>query len=155
MQYTGGKMKVNVMGSRVETGFQCKPVKSDKDVNRPIMFYRFHLFMCSAERCDEYKNKISARDLRTLIKELQFNKGENRIKVTENKCFGACRFKSVVLVYSLTDEHFPLWLKKTHRWNASHWKSFLEELVNNPNKIAEYIKDWQIAMQDLEDKLES
>lgn len=45
------------------------------------------------------RQKALSDKLRDLAKELKMDKGKNRVKITRTKCFGACRYKGVGIVY--------------------------------------------------------
>lgn len=125
----------NIMGSRVVEGFQCKPIKEDRDLLRPIMSYRFHLFFCDGGRCLTVVKNWDATALRELLEEMNLHRGTNRVKITRSNCFGACRFKSVVSLYSFAGDFLPLWLQKTHHWKKEDWKSFFQQLTENPQEV--------------------
>lgn len=110
----------NTQGSIVADGFKCKPLNSDP--NKPLIGYRFHLFLCDGGRC----NSVTLADeLRDLTKELNLSRGENRIKITRSFCFGACRFKSVALIYGLDE---PIWIKNIENIN---WRELFLNLVES------------------------
>ena len=88
--------KINEMGNEVVDGFECKP--KDYDPNRPIMHYKTLLLLCDDERCQKAGGVSKPQELRDLLKELELNKGKNRIKITRTMCNGACRFRQVAQV---------------------------------------------------------
>ncbi len=87
----------NIMGSRVIEGCNCKPQVLDKD--KPIMFSATQIFLCDGKRCQETASEDLANKLRKLIKELELDKGEQRVKVTRTYCNGACRFTQFSYTY--------------------------------------------------------
>ncbi len=124
--------KKNIMGSVVQKGFSCKP--KEKDPNKPIMFYKSHIIFCMDERCKPcYKGDDRLNELRELIKTLKLNKGHKRIKITRSFCFGACRFRSVSLIYSSGDKQVNncIWLKQSHKLSKEKWTSIFNSLSND------------------------
>lgn len=127
--------KTNSMGSEVVEGFKCKPQKLDQ--NKPIMFSAIQLFLCEGERCKNQGSAGLADRLRELVKELGFDKGESRIKITRTYCNGACRFGQFAYSYKNIKaksfvEHnaFTAW-KRVHEWTDAQWKELLISLVKN------------------------
>jgi (2Fe-2S) ferredoxin len=110
----------NSYGSQVENGFKCKP--TIKDPNRPLMGYRYHLFICDGGRC---KTTDLADKLRSITKELDINRGENRVKITRSFCFGACRFASVSVLYGYDR---AIWIKNIEE--IANWKEFFLALID-------------------------
>jgi hypothetical protein len=114
-----GSAKVNLMGSEVMDGYKCKPVHKDPD--RPILYYRYHLLLCAGERClgsmgnedfiDSFRRELEAHGLQS---------GNHRVKVTKTNCFGACRFRSVALLYENNQDkngsnpNNGLWIRRFH-----------------------------------------
>ncbi len=115
------------MGSEVADGFVCKPI--NKDPNTPIMHYKTHIMVCVGERCNEaYKEPIAER-LRDIIKDMGLEKGENRVKITKTHCFGACRYRSVGLVYEKEGgANNCIWLKHIHKYDDAKWREIFESL---------------------------
>ncbi len=138
--------KVNDMGSEVVEGFKCKPKNFDK--NRPIMHYKTHIFVCDGERCkNSYKIDNHIDFLRGLIKELKFNKGKNRIKISRGGCFGACRFRAVINIYenSKANGFMPnsdIWLKKVNKFDKQDWEKVFVSLTSN-KKLVNLLKSEQ------------
>ncbi len=127
--------KFNTMGSEVQEGFVCKPVVRDN--NKPIMYYKSHIFTCSGERCKKaHRTDEFPKRLRQMIKETGLNTGPNRIKVSDVNCFGACRFGAVANFYVNTKGssnsiiNNALWIKKIHRFTEDKWKGIFYALSN-------------------------
>lgn len=123
------------MGSAVAEGFKCKPQILDK--TKPIMFSAVHLFLCEGERCQRKESRHLAERLRVLIRELGFDSGENRIKITRTFCNGACRFGQFAYAYKncraacFSEENaFTAW-KNVHEWTDAQWKELFISLVEN------------------------
>ena len=127
----------NLMGSEVVEGFACKPKKLDP--NKPIMHFKTQIFLCHDERCSKaHKSEHLADDLRTLLKEMNLAKGENRIKISRTGCFGACRFRSVANLYENTRvnghvQNNNLWLKNVHQFSPERWGELFLALASNKN----------------------
>ena len=122
--------KTNLMGSEVVEGFTCKPKKLDP--NKPIMHYRFILYICSDERCAKAGSKDKAVELREIVKEMGLDRGENRIKISRSLCQGACRFRQVAQINenSPTPINNSLWLKHTHKFTKEEWKKIFLDLID-------------------------
>ena len=132
--------KINLMGSEVVEGFECKPKKLDP--NKPIMFYKSIVYVCSDERCAKAGKVDKAKELREIVKELGLQKGKKRIKVSRSLCQGACRFRQVVQINS----DFPnqkLWLKHTQKFNKEDWKELFLKLAND-EKIDKNLIDMKV-----------
>ncbi len=119
----------NTLGSEVEEGYRCKPVR--KDPNRPILSYRHHILVCSGDRCESAGGGEALADsLRDLTGAMDLKRGETRIKVSRSACLGACRFRSVTLIY----ENHPapanhcVWLKESHDLQEEEWREILLQL---------------------------
>jgi (2Fe-2S) ferredoxin len=128
------KQRINEMGSEVLDGFKCKPKKLDP--NRPIMYYKTHIFICDGQRCQKAFGEDKATFLRELLKTLKLNRGENRIKISRGGCFGACRFRSVINIYENSRgggflENDNLWLQKVHKFTQEDWENFFRLISNN------------------------
>ncbi len=139
------------MGSEVVEGYVCKPKVLDK--NKPIMFSAIHLFVCEGKRCKEGISDNLAARLRLLIKELGFNTGSQRIKVTRTFCNGACRFKQFAYTYKnvnspnfIAENAFTAW-KKVHTWSDDQWRELFLSLVENKDAptISKYRVENQIS----------
>jgi len=120
--------KINIMGSEVVEGFECKP--KVLDVNKPMMHYKNIINVCVDKRCSKNGSSQKADDLRELIKECDLVSGKNRIKVTRAFCQGACRHGQVVNIFSNTqsnglEKHNNIWLRKTHEYNKLKWVELL------------------------------
>ena len=118
--------KINLMGSEVVDGFVCKPKKLDP--NKPIMFYKAIVYVCSDKRCSKAGKVDKGAELREIIKEMGFQKGKNRIKISRSFCQGACRFRQVVQINSDTPNQ-KLWLKYTHKFTKEDWRDIFLKLV--------------------------
>jgi cobalt-precorrin 5A hydrolase len=123
-----GSKKINIMGSEVVDGFECKP--KELDINKPMMHYKNIINVCVDKRCSENGSAKKADDLRELIKECELVKGKNRIKVTRTFCQGACRHGQVANIFANTqrnglEKHNNIWLRKTHTYNITKWKELL------------------------------
>ena len=123
--------KINEMGNEVVDGFVCKP--KDYDPNRPIMHYKTLLLLCDDERCQKAGGVSKPQELRELLKELELNKGENRIKITRTMCNGACRFRQVAQVSENMQKNgnaknSSLWLKHTHKFTLDKWAEIFKSL---------------------------
>ena len=128
MKSTMANKKINLMGSEVVEGFECKPKKLDP--NKPIMFYKAIVYICTDERCAKAGKVDKASELREIVKELGLEKGKYRIKISRSLCQGACRFRQVVQINS----DFPnqkIWLKHTHNFTKEDWKELFLKLKND------------------------
>ncbi|MEA2099413.1 MAG: (2Fe-2S) ferredoxin domain-containing protein [Campylobacterota bacterium] len=120
--------KINIMGSEVVEGFECKP--KVLDMNKPMMHYKNIINVCVDKRCSENGSSKAGDDLRELIKECDLVSGENRIKVTRTFCQGACRHGQVANIFSNTqknglEKHNNIWLRKTHEYDKQKWTQLL------------------------------
>ncbi len=126
-------IKINEMGNEVVEGFTCKPV--DFDATRPIMHYQSLLLVCDDERCRKAHKQDKSIELRDILKDMDLNRGENRIKITRTSCNGACRFRAVTQVTTNTrangePKNNALWLKNTHQYSEDEWRDLFNMLVN-------------------------
>ncbi|MCV6606681.1 MAG: (2Fe-2S) ferredoxin domain-containing protein [Campylobacterales bacterium] len=124
----------NIMGSEVEKGYKCKPVV--KDPNRPIMHYKTQLFICDGGRCHKVAKDQFADKLREIVKGLDLQSGENRIKITRTMCFGACRFKQVgQFVENSQRNGFEInsniWFKNAHKISDEKWRKIFMAISKN------------------------
>jgi len=130
-----GFVKTNIMGSAVVEGFECKPKVLDP--NKPIMHYKTLIYVCEDERCKQAsKNQDKAKQLRDIIKDLDLEKGANRIKVSRSLCQGACRYRQVVQINENTqangyEPNNGIWLKHTHKYDTSKWEELFLALKQN------------------------
>ena len=61
--------KINMMGSEVVDGYECKPVVLDP--NKPIMHYKTLTYVCTDERCKKAsKCDDKAKQLRDILKDI-------------------------------------------------------------------------------------
>lgn len=146
--------KTNSMGSEVVEGFECKPKRLDPD--KPIMFSAVQIFLCEGKRCQRDVQCDLAKKLRNIIKELGYDQGENRVKVTRTHCNGACRFGQFAFSYKNSnapcfseDNAFTAW-KKVNTWSESQWKELIVSLVNNED--APSIKKYMVEQQVFDSK---
>ena len=137
-------MRVKSAGSEVKEGFKCKPINSDQ--SKPIMYYKYHIFICNGGRCEQDNNL--AEKLRDLTKKFNLTEGKNRIKITRSHCLGACRFNSIMLIFENSNNPLNncVWLKNIDKFNEDDFKNFLLSLGQNQN-IREIYKDNLIQMQ--------
>ena len=142
--------RFNLMGSEVVDGFACKPKKLDP--TKPIMHFKTHIFVCDDERCSKaHKSDHFADDLRTILKEINLHKGENRIKISRTNCFGACRFRSVANICENTRANgfVPnnnIFLKNVHKFDREKWVSLFESL--GQNKLIDELDFKQVPMSE-------
>jgi adenosylmethionine-8-amino-7-oxononanoate aminotransferase len=113
------KKQINIMGSEVVQGFECKPKVLDK--NKPIMHYKTLAYVCVDKRCSLASTQDKVKDLRQIVKDLNLDKGQNRIKISRSMCQGACRYRQVM---QINDTQNNIWLKHIHKFT----KKQLEEL---------------------------
>jgi cobalt-precorrin 5A hydrolase len=128
------KPKINLMGSEVKDGFECKP--KILEPNKPIMHYKTLIYVCEDERCSGASGKNKAKELRETIKELNLQNGKNRIKVSRSFCQGACRFRQVMQINENTQANGYLknngvWLKHTHKFSKEKYKELFLTLSEN------------------------
>lgn len=118
-------MANNTMGSEVAVGYVCKPVHVDPQ--KPMMHYKAIIHICSDKRCNAAKEGLDVTQIRDIVKEMNLDKGESRIKISRAMCYGACRYKKVAVMFSNTRangilEHNNLWLRHTDRYTKEDWK---------------------------------
>ena len=126
--------KINEMGQEVVEGYACKP--KDFDPNRPIMHFKYQIFICDDERCAKAAGEDTPLKLRELLKEMELNKGKNRIKISRSGCFGACRYRQVAECIANTRangriENNAVWLSHTHRWDEATWREVFQALAED------------------------
>ncbi len=124
----------NIMGSEVAEGFACKPLKLDP--KKPIMHFKTQIFLCDDERCGSAGEKNLAKKLRDLTKEMNIDKGENRIKISRNFCQGACRYRKVAQIVENTSsngyaKNNNIFLPYTHKYSMNDWENLFIKLTNN------------------------
>ncbi|OGI03276.1 MAG: hypothetical protein A2Y25_05085 [Candidatus Melainabacteria bacterium GWF2_37_15] len=136
--------KKNTMGSEVVEGFACKP--QNLDVNKPLMYSAAQIFICEGHRCGETQDTDLTDKVRVLIKNLGYDKGNNRIKVTRTHCQGACRFRNFMCAYRngsavnfSPENSFSAW-KKVNQWNEEQWQELIKYLAEGiePQNIIEF-----------------
>lgn len=143
---------LNNMGSEVEDGFICKPKKLDP--NKPIMFFKTQIFICDGQRCSKaQKDTDLAGKLRDILKQLQLNKGKNRIKISRTNCFGACRFRQVAVIFENTKANGNLknnniWLKNIHKYDEERYKKLFIDL--SENRTLDELDYEQIPMSEMD-----
>ena len=129
------KPKINMMGSEVVDGYECKPVVLDP--NKPIMHYKTMIYVCTDERCKgASKCEDKAKELRDILKEINLEKGANRIKISRSFCQGACRFRQVMQINENTkangyEPNNGIWLKNTHKFSKEKYIKLFETLASN------------------------
>jgi len=126
--------KINTMGSEVVDGFECKPKVLDP--NKPIMHYKNIVYVCVDKRCSEAGSNKKADELREIVKDMNLDNGEHRIKISKSFCYGACRYKQVANIFSNTQEnghrkHNNIWLKETHEYDTEKWEELFLALKQN------------------------
>ena len=126
--------KINVMGSEVVEGFECKPKVLDP--NKPIMHYKTLIHICVDKRCAAAGSSKKADQLRELIKQMDLDTGKDRIKIAKSLCYGACRYKQVAAIFSNTNQngqqkHNNIWLKYTHEYDTQKWIELFTALKQN------------------------
>ena len=126
--------KINTMGSEVEDGFECKPRILDPD--KPIMHYKNIIYVCVDKRCSEVGSSKKADQLRQIVKDMNLDIGEHRVKISKSFCYGACRYKQVANIFSNTNEngqrkHNNIWLKQTHEYDTTKWIELFTALKEN------------------------
>lgn len=144
-------IEYNAMGSKVKEGFQCKPEKLDP--NKPIMYFKSHLFLCDGERCKKAcRIENYPKYVRELTKKLGIDRGKNRVKVSKVTCFGACRFGSVALIYDnpiaeTSSVNSGLWLKKVQSFSEKEWCRILDHLSQDQSIKSILTEEQFINMQ--------
>lgn len=128
--------KVNIMGSEVVDGYECKP--KILDPNKPIMHYKTLLYVCEDERCKTASKTNKAIELRDILKDMDLEKGENRIKISRSLCQGACRFRQVIQINENTNSNGykpnnGIWLKHTHKYSRKDYENLFIALSTNQN----------------------
>ena len=136
MKSTMENKKINLMGSEVVDGFECKPKKLEP--NKPIMHYKTIIYVCEDERCKGAAKTDKAKELRDIIKDMELHKGKNRIKISRSMCQGACRFRQVMQINENTnangyEPNNGVWLKHTHRYKLEDYKKLFFALSSNQN----------------------
>jgi len=126
--------KINVMGSEVVDGYECKP--KELDPNKPIMHYKTIVHVCVDKRCASEGNVKKADELREIVKNMDLDTGKNRIKISKSFCYGACRYKQVANIFSNTQDngqrkHNNIWLKETHLYDTQKWEELFLALKEN------------------------
>jgi len=123
--------KINEMGQEVVEGYACKP--KDFDPDRPIMHFKYQIFICDDERCAKAAKSDKAAWLREILKDMGLNQGKDRIKISRTGCFGACRFRQVAECVANTQangkaKNNALWFRHTHRWDEQQWRTLFAAL---------------------------
>lgn len=146
----------NTMGSEVKNGYICKPKQLDD--NKPIMFSALQIYICAGERCNQVMsgNNLAER-LRKIIKDLGYNTGKDRIKVTRTFCNGACRFKVFAHVYrnpilpNATPQNSYYAWKKVHELTDDQWTMLITSLLEGcyPESLEEYLVESKIYFEDI------
>jgi len=123
--------KINEMGQEVVEGYACKP--KDFDATRPIMHFKYQLYICEGERCAKAGKVDKSAQLRAILKRMGLNQGQHRIKISRAGCFGACRFRQVAQCVANTQANGDvannaLWFRQTHQWSEAQWERLFEAL---------------------------
>ena len=131
---TEKEVKINVMGSEVEEGFECKPKVLDP--NKPIMHYKNIIHVCVDKRCSDAGSSKKADELREIVKDMGLDTGKHRVKISKSFCYGACRYKQVANIFSNNCEngqrkHNNIWLKETHEYDTDKWIELFTALKEN------------------------
>ncbi|MCK5293139.1 MAG: (2Fe-2S) ferredoxin domain-containing protein [Arcobacteraceae bacterium] len=126
--------KINIMGSEVVDGFECKPKVLDS--NKPIMHYKTLIYVCEDERCSKASGVDKAKELREILKDINIETGKNRIKVSRSMCQGACRFRQVMQINENTkangyEPNNGIWLKHTHKFTREEYEELFLALSLN------------------------
>ena len=126
--------KINIMGSEVVEGFECKPKVLDP--NKPIMHYKTLIYVCEDERCSKAAGNDKAKELRNILKDINLETGKNRIKVSRSMCQGACRFRQVMQINENTkangyEPNNGIWLKNTHKYSRKQYEELFIALSLN------------------------
>ncbi|MEA3554645.1 MAG: (2Fe-2S) ferredoxin domain-containing protein, partial [Campylobacterota bacterium] len=126
--------KINVMGSEVEDGYECKPKVLDP--NKPIMHYKNIVHICVDKRCAAQGSSKKADELRQIVKDIGLDAGKDRIKISKSFCYGACRYKQVANIFSNEQEngqrkHNNIWLKNTDEYDTDKWIELFQALKEN------------------------
>ncbi len=152
MKKSEDEKRYNVMGSEVAEGYRCKPVK--KDPGRPIMYFKHHILLCTGERCrGAAGSRDIADEMRGELEDLNLHRGRDRIKVTRANCFGACRFRSVAVIYENGTDPVNncIWIKQIHRFDARSRQTLFESLKKGEPIAQGIAEDFIIPMDEPED----
>lgn len=138
--------KKNPMGSDVVEGYACKPKILDK--NKPIMYSALQIFICDGHRCKKIQAENLAEKVRGIVKNLDLDKGVNRVKVTRTLCNGACRFRNFAYVYKNArsrnfnpDNSFMAW-KNANTFTDENWKDIIISLLEGKEPIT--VRDFRV-----------
>ncbi|WP_413283514.1 cobalamin biosynthesis protein [Vibrio sp. MA40-2] len=144
--------KLNAHGNAVLEGYQCKPVHADLD--RAMLFHRYHILLCEGKRCVKSGSKNLAHDLRMLLKQMGLASGNQRIKISRTLCAGACRNRSTLVIYERNSgastvkdqrstemltgcEEFSVsvnnaqWLRNVEQLSQQQWQALFRALADN------------------------
>ncbi|USD66874.1 cobalamin biosynthesis protein [Vibrio sp. SCSIO 43136] len=132
--WLGEKSVINAHGSEVVTGYQCKP--KHVDLNRPMLYHRYHLLICEGARCAQQGSRNLAHELRQILKSMGLDKGEHRIKISRTHCAGSCRNRAAMVVYqpsrnieqTTTDTltNNGIWVRGIDQFSESQWRALFE-----------------------------
>ncbi|MGL6314966.1 cobalamin biosynthesis protein [Vibrio sp. WXL103] len=128
-------IKVNLHGSEVVEGYQCKPKHVDLD--RPMLFHTHHVLLCEGTRCAKAGAKNLAHDLRGILKRLGLGEGDKRIKISRTMCAGACRNRATMVIYqrATPDEgrltNHGIWLRGIDEFSESQWRALFKALATH------------------------
>jgi cobalt-precorrin 5A hydrolase len=128
----GDGQKINAYGNEVVAGYQCKP--KHVALNRPMLHYRHHIFICEGLRCARAGSKNLAHHLRGMLKEMGLAAGEKRIKVSRSMCMGACRNRAMLVIYERPQPgtiavNNGLWLRKVEAFSENQWRALFTALA--------------------------
>lgn len=103
-------------------------------LERPMLYYRHHLLLCSGKRCVDDEGVQLAASIRGLLKEMLLHRGTNRIKVTRTLCSGGCRNRTTAVIYQnlaageVAVDH-ALWLRNIDSLSLAQWRQIFTVLA--------------------------
>ena len=108
--------------------------------------------ICDDERCGKAGKDNRATHLREILKDMDLNKGKNRIKVSRTGCYGACRFRQVCQVTENTQangnpQNNSIWLRYTHNFKEEDWRRVFKLLSQNKILLKELDEKHFIPMK--------
>ncbi|WP_394154290.1 cobalamin biosynthesis protein [Vibrio maritimus] len=134
--HSSDNIKINLHGSEVVEGYQCKPKHVDLD--RPMLFHTHHLLVCEGARCAKQGSKNLAHELRNILKRLGYASGNQRIKISRTMCAGACRNKATMAIYQRTANgktgalvNHGVWLRGVEEFTEALWEELFAALAKN------------------------
>ncbi len=127
--------KNNPSQSKKGKELQSKPNKTDK--KEQIPFTLAQIFICEGKKCKGKSGEDTAKKLKKIVKKMDLDKGENRIKVTKTLCDGSCSLGQFSYSYKNSksekfskENAFTAW-KNVHKWTESQWTELLLFLAKN------------------------